>query len=50
MSIDGQTDETIRAILTGTRRIAVVGASDKPGGRRTACSASCCRVATTWRR
>jgi hypothetical protein len=29
MSIDGQTDETIRAILTETRRIAVVGASDK---------------------
>jgi predicted CoA-binding protein len=29
MSIDGQPDETIRAILTGTRRIAVVGASDK---------------------
>ncbi len=29
MSIDGQTDETIRAILSGTRRIAVVGASDK---------------------
>ena len=30
MPIDGQSDETIRAILTGTRRIAVVGASDKP--------------------
>jgi uncharacterized protein len=30
MSIDGQSDDTIRAILTGTRRIAVVGASDKP--------------------
>jgi hypothetical protein len=30
MSLDGQTDDTIRAILTGTRRIAVVGASDKP--------------------
>ena len=30
MSTDGQSDETIRAILTGTRRIAVVGASDKP--------------------
>jgi predicted CoA-binding protein len=30
MSIDGQTDDSIRAILTGTRRIAVVGASDKP--------------------
>jgi predicted CoA-binding protein len=29
MSIDGQTDATIRAILTDTRRIAVVGASDK---------------------
>ncbi len=29
MSIDGQTDETIRNVLTGTRRIAVVGASDK---------------------
>ena len=29
MGIDGQTDETIRLILTGTRRIAVVGASDK---------------------
>jgi uncharacterized protein len=29
MGIDGQSDETIRAILTGTRRIAVVGASDK---------------------
>lgn len=30
MSIDGQTDETIRAILTTTRRIALVGASAKP--------------------
>jgi predicted CoA-binding protein len=30
MSIDGQSDDSIRAILTGTRRIAVVGASDKP--------------------
>lgn len=30
MSIDGQSDDTIRAILMGTRRIAVVGASDKP--------------------
>ena len=30
MSIDGQSDNSIRAILTGTRRIAVVGASDKP--------------------
>jgi uncharacterized protein len=30
MPIDGQSDATIRAILTGTRRIAVVGASDKP--------------------
>jgi predicted CoA-binding protein len=29
MTIDGQSDDTIRAILTGTRRIAVVGASDK---------------------
>ena len=29
MSIDGQTDDAIRAILTETRRIAVVGASDK---------------------
>jgi predicted CoA-binding protein len=29
MFIDGQNDDTIRAILTGTRRIAVVGASDK---------------------
>ena len=29
MSIDGQSDATIRAILTGTRRVAVVGASDK---------------------
>jgi predicted CoA-binding protein len=29
MPIDGQTDEAIRAILTTTRRIAVVGASDK---------------------
>jgi predicted CoA-binding protein len=29
MSSDGQSDEAIRAILTGTRRIAVVGASDK---------------------
>jgi predicted CoA-binding protein len=30
MSIDGQSDATIRSILTETRRIAVVGASDKP--------------------
>ncbi len=30
MPIDGQSDDKIRAILTGTRRIAVVGASDKP--------------------
>src|SRR5690349_7070611 len=30
MTIDGQSDDTIRAILAGTRRIAVVGASDKP--------------------
>jgi uncharacterized protein len=29
MSIDGQSDATIRGILTGTRRIAVVSASDK---------------------
>ena len=29
MGIDGQTDATIRDILTNTRRIAVVGASDK---------------------
>jgi predicted CoA-binding protein len=28
--IDGQSDETIRTILAETRRIAVVGASDKP--------------------
>jgi predicted CoA-binding protein len=31
MSIDGQTDDAIRAILTGTRRIALVGASPRPG-------------------
>ncbi len=30
MSLDGQSDDAIRAILTETRRIAVVGASDKP--------------------
>jgi predicted CoA-binding protein len=30
MPIDGQNDATIRAILIGTHRIAVVGASDKP--------------------
>ncbi|MBV8397828.1 MAG: CoA-binding protein [Acetobacteraceae bacterium] len=30
MSADGQTNETIRAILTGTRRIALVGASARP--------------------
>ena len=30
VTIDGQSDETIRTILTDTRRIAVVGASDKP--------------------
>src|SRR3954447_2519033 len=29
MSIDGRTDQVIRDILTGARRIAVVGASDK---------------------
>lgn len=30
MSVDGLPDDTIRAILTSVRRIAVVGASDKP--------------------
>lgn len=30
MPIDGLSDATIRAILTGTRRIALVGASAKP--------------------
>lgn len=30
MSIDGLSDSTIRDILTGTRRIALVGASAKP--------------------
>src|SRR5580692_9274681 len=30
MSIDGETDTTIRRILTTTRRIALVGASTKP--------------------
>jgi len=30
MSIDCQSDDTIRAILTGTTRIALVGASAKP--------------------
>jgi predicted CoA-binding protein len=30
MPIDGHSDDTIRDILTRTRRIAVVGASDKP--------------------
>jgi hypothetical protein len=30
MTIDGLTDAAIRAILAGTRRIALVGASDKP--------------------
>ncbi|HEY2619391.1 MAG TPA: CoA-binding protein [Acetobacteraceae bacterium] len=29
MTIDGQSDDAIRGILTATRRIAVVGASDK---------------------
>jgi uncharacterized protein len=29
MTIDGLTDDIIRAVLTGTRRIAVVGASEK---------------------
>jgi predicted CoA-binding protein len=29
VAVDGQSDATIRAILTTTRRIAVVGASDK---------------------
>lgn len=29
MTIDGQSDDTIRAILAGTSRIAVVGATDK---------------------
>ena len=29
-SIDGQSDETIRDILTSTRRVALVGASAKP--------------------
>jgi uncharacterized protein len=29
MSLDGQTDQAIVAILSGTRRVAVVGASDK---------------------
>ena len=30
MSIDGLDDDTVRAVLTGTRRIALVGASNKP--------------------
>ena len=30
VSIDGQSDEAIRAVLTTTRRIALVGASAKP--------------------
>ena len=30
MSIDGLDDDAIRAVLTGTRRIALVGASNKP--------------------
>jgi predicted CoA-binding protein len=29
MNVDGLSDDAIRAILTGTRRIAMVGASDK---------------------
>ena len=38
MSIDGQSDETIRAILTGTRRIAWSAPRTRRGGRRSACS------------
>jgi predicted CoA-binding protein len=30
MNVDGQSDETIRNLLTSTRRIALVGASTKP--------------------
>jgi predicted CoA-binding protein len=30
MTIDGLSDDTIRAVLTGTRRVALVGASAKP--------------------
>ena len=30
MTIDGQTDEAIRDLLVGTRRVALVGASDRP--------------------
>ncbi|MFC0407817.1 CoA-binding protein [Roseomonas elaeocarpi] len=31
MAADGMTDEAVRALLLGVHRIAVVGASDKPG-------------------
>jgi len=30
MSVDGQTDDTVRTILTGIKRVALVGASAKP--------------------